>query len=208
MEKDDIPSAKARGLLLALILGYIIPTGIMYMPFLDIETQQLLIAFWQPSPILVNILWYIFTKVIPSSETSKEDIIETRAYVNLIYATVIFVSAFTHVSVVVACLTSSRPDVGLSSVMLPFHRDEWTMDEALLFIFQIDFWVIFAAALTACYISIWDLSSLGLTTMGIWGGIFELSTVAVLLGPGAAVGLGWYWREKGMYQAAQKLKKT
>lgn len=181
----------------------------MYLPFLDVHTQQALVAFWQPCPLLVNLLWYIFKYAMPPrSEDENREADESRFSVNLIYAITMLASAFAHIATVVACLTSRHPDINLSNVLIPMTRESWNMDQSLHFIFQIDFWFIVAAALVACYTAIWDLAFLGATTVGVWRGVFELSTVAVVLGPGAAVGLGWYWREKGMWQVAEKTKKN
>ncbi|KAK5162735.1 uncharacterized protein LTR77_011218 [Saxophila tyrrhenica] len=209
-DSHSIPPTTARGLLPALLVGYVVPTTLMYLPFLDIDTQQFMVALWQPSPFFVNILWISYTRLAGAADDSQvgqgsrgngEKTVKT------LYVSSAVISAVVHVGVIGICLTSNDPQQSLWDVFMLENRESWSMSQALLFIFQIDFWIIFAASIACACIVVWDLHSLGLTTLGMVQAFAVIAFVSVVLGPGAALSGVWYWRE-GMLGKKAKKKST
>lgn len=78
------------------------------------------------------------------------------------------------------------------------------MSQALLFIFQIDFWLIIVSGLLWSYISIGDLFELGMTNIDAATGGFLIVFVTTLAGPGAAISMTCIWKEDRMRNAATK----
>ncbi|KAI7208543.1 hypothetical protein KC333_g9100 [Hortaea werneckii] len=54
-------NAYAEALLPSLVLGYLLPTGLIYLPYDDWSLTQAFIAAWQPAPLFVNLLLVVFT---------------------------------------------------------------------------------------------------------------------------------------------------
>src|SRR3954451_17944183 len=95
-----IPVAYAKALLPALVLGYLIPTIAVYIPFSDpnMYLTQGLVALWQPTPFFVNLLLFVFTSFSGKSASESKSV-NKRAetmYLNRISLTLFAVSAITH----------------------------------------------------------------------------------------------------------------
>jgi len=202
-DSRQVPLSYAKSLLPALVLGYLVPTILMFLPYSDANlwTTQGMIALWQPCPFFVNvILWALSTvnaSLDASTEESKPSLGDVE-YLGSTYTVVFVVSALTHMGTVLVCLMSSDPHHSFGNVFLPRSSDAPSLTAALGGIFQVDFWIIFAASLAWACLAVWDLKRLGKTdiSLGKVAALMAAGTVAV--GPAATVTGVWYWREHAM----------
>lgn len=202
-----VPLPQAKALIPALLIGYVVPTTLMYLPFLGIETQQFMVALWQPAPLFVNGLWAVGSWISAGTERPEQNKKNSEKYVKAVYLLSGVVSAIVHLGVMWTCLTSDNPAVNLGEVLVPVERSTWGMATSLLFVFQVDFWVIMAAGLVAAWVVVWDVHHLGLADVGTGKIVAVTIVVAVVLGPGAAISGVWYWREGKLRQAVPRGKR-
>ncbi|KAK1750462.1 hypothetical protein QBC47DRAFT_121375 [Echria macrotheca] len=204
--KRQLSPAVAKALLPATLLGYFIPTVLLYLPWHrvsdnPIDLLQILIAVWQPAPALPNLLIQLFTfgKTVAPASSSSRDAQKQRSQIRRLYAIAGVLSVTTHFLMAWLCAASTDPRVSFSSVLLPDRatRGRDAM-HGLLWIFQIDFWVCFVSTLLWSWVAVVDVmqdggkqaSWMNILSVGLLGGL-----VSVVLGPGTAVAAGWYWME-------------
>src|SRR5690349_294739 len=60
----------ARALLPSLVIGYLLPTLALYVPYGNVFTTQGVVALWQPSPWMVNILLVALSTVFSAGQSS------------------------------------------------------------------------------------------------------------------------------------------
>ena len=199
-------AAKAQGLFIAYWIGYVIPTVAIYLPGLTADTRQVLVAVWQPAPLYVNLLWELFARFLPSTdiERPKEEFSDPTYWIKCLHSSAIFTSMIFHWIMVFNCIFSSNQEVTFLNVLIPQGRDQYKMGEALLFIFQVDFWIIIVAGLLWAYISVGDLFELSMTNIDAATGGLLMFFIMNLLGPGAAISLVCIWREDRLRAAASK----
>jgi hypothetical protein len=176
---------------------------LMYAPNIDIMTRQFFVAFWQPSPIFVNIIWVSLSAILP--ERQRKGPSDSRSHIEATYVVSTAISAVVHVGVIAACLMSNDPDVNIAKVLLPGTRDHNSMGKAMHFIFKADYWIIVGAALASCVIAAWDLRYLGLSKASFLRPVALLIAAAVAVGPGAAYSAFWCFREKQMHKVKSKV---
>lgn len=189
----SLPLDKAKTLLPAVFFGYLLPTLLVYYPFSDIDSTMIVVAFWQSTPIVVNLLWYGFSSLI-SSESGLDANADLRHVSRALLAPVILCSA-AHGYVLYRCLSPNDPNVTLTSVFLPRQWAGMQFDEAVHFIFQVDYSVIFLATTIWSIQSVidvkrWadeDVSAIGASILTLLG--------ASISGPAATLCAVWYWRE-------------
>lgn len=202
-------AASAQALFLAFWIGYVIPTVAIYLPGLDADTRQVLVGFWQPAPLYVNLIWFVLARTLPGAEIErpKEEFSDPTYWIKCLHTSAVFTSMISHWIMVYNCIFSKNPDVTFINVLIPLSREEWTMSQALLFIFQVDFWLIIASGLLWSYISIGDLFELGMTNIDAATGGLLMFFITTSLGPGAAISLTSIWREDRLRNAALKSEK-
>ena len=192
-----MPTPRAKALPPALLVGYVLPTILMFQPFQSIWTQQFMVALWQPSPLFVNAIWWLLPIVFPSkgSASAKRVSSNDKGHLKPVYLTATVISATVHIAVLATCLRSENAELSLWNVFVATKWEKRPMSQALHFIFQIDFWIIFAASILFCYVAIFDLTATRMIDVGMIKPIGLLTLCTVLLGPGAALSAFWYWRE-------------
>ncbi|KAI0833112.1 hypothetical protein F5Y06DRAFT_182414 [Hypoxylon sp. FL0890] len=208
----EVPSSYARALLPATVLGYLVPTvALYYVPLSDVKTVQYLTAFWQPSPIYVSVLLLLFSFLAPSSSPSTGAKNGDVKHLKRVYLIAGLVSAVAHVSTLYSCLTSDNPQLSLSYVFLP-NRALWkdSMTLGLHYIFQIDFWCAFGAALFWCWIVVYDiLRILGKPGVGdLVKTVLGIGFVTILAGPGTTIAMVCDWREDRLVMIESGVKGT
>lgn len=205
-KSHELPAASAQALFIAFWIGYMIPTIAIYLPGLGSETRQLLVAVWQPCPWYVNLIWAVLARTLPSEDTErpKEEFSDPTYWVKCLHTSTVLTSMVFHWIMIFNCLFSKNPDVTFINVLLPLERPEWSFSQALLFIFQVDFWLIIAAGLLWAYISVGDMFELGMTNIDAATGGVLIFFVITILGPGAAISMVGIWREDRMRNAASK----
>ncbi|KAJ5094293.1 hypothetical protein N7456_010154 [Penicillium angulare] len=198
-----VPAAKF--ILPALVIGFIVPTILIFFPFKDPIIHQGIIAFWQPAPLLVSCLTMIFAiaeTMISSALGWKKDYSRSPnndvPHLKMIYQATGLVSACLHLSLIIGCLLSAE----LSLTRLFFPENSFapvnTLGDGVFVFFQNDFLLVTAACLLWFLLSIWDMNRSGLSDIDLRVALSTLVVGYVVIGPGATAATVWLWREKVM----------
>jgi hypothetical protein len=196
----EVTTSYAKAILPSVILAYLVPTFLMYIPWDDVVLLQNLTAFWQFGPLLVNVLMWIFSYALrdPSTTASNRVSGTDIKHLNRIYATSALVTAVNHIGTLYICLTSSNPQLSLSYVFLP-NKDIWKTTTALgvHWIFQCDWWGTFVSSFLWCWLSIFDVQRLAgySSVASVVQAFIIIALSTVVVGPGTMVAGVWYWRE-------------
>lgn len=191
----------AKALLPSLVLGYLLPTILMFIPFQhpNLDVTQGIIAIWQITPLLVNLLIFIIERVLRAGAVelapSTHSLVVTK-YLNRIYLTCATVSAVTHIAIMSICLRSLDPQTSFrNAIFFVSVRDNMSMAEALHYIFQVDFWIIFTAALTGAYLTLLDLKQSKKIDLSMNKVAVAIVPAVTFLGPAATLAYIWHRRE-------------
>lgn len=200
----QIPTAYAKALLPSLVLGYLLPTIAMYLPFSDPQLQltQALIAFWQPCPLLVNILLVIFATAYGKGPASKEKTAprtDTLKYLDRLYMLCFITCAIVHIGTMLLFLFSTNPHISFTQALIHLPTNKrLTMAACLHYVFQVDLLIIIGSALIATYLTLLDLKKAGLTEISLLNSALGMLVGTVFVGPAATISGVWYYREHGM----------
>ncbi|CAO2649427.1 Nn.00g068120.m01.CDS01 [Neocucurbitaria sp. VM-36] len=196
-----VPLPYARVLLPATIFLYAIPTIALFIPGSSISTIQNLLAFWQVTPILVNVpLWFASLFVSSARTAASKTRNADLSYLKSLYILVFVISVAAHWFTIYGVSTSTNPEVSLSAIFLP-NASTWktTLDNGLLWIFQWD-WIIDAITFVLpAWIAVYDVQRLmyGAATSGqLIQAAIVIMVLTLLGGPGAAMSAVWAWREE------------
>ncbi|KAJ5112244.1 hypothetical protein N7532_000289 [Penicillium argentinense] len=192
----------ARFILPALIVGYIVPTVLLFFPFNNPETRQGIIAFWQPAPVLVSCFTYVFAGIEEATKKAsgckKSTSENSISHLRTIYQTTGVIAACVHLSVVTGCLISG--DLSLTRLFIPrdsFGQVGRLVDGVLIF-FQNDFLLVTVASFLWSLVNISDLYRSGLSNVNWRTGVCALFAGFVFIGPGATVAALWFLREEAI----------
>ncbi|MBV35867.1 MAG: hypothetical protein CMP47_10535 [Rickettsiales bacterium] len=200
-ESRQVPLAYAKALLPALVIGYLVPTILMFFPYSEKNywTTQGMVALWQPSPWFVNAILWACSSFYASSGSEAEDTVAPLVdvkYLGSIYSVALIVSAISHVATMSVCLFSGDLQHSFSHVFVPGSlTNDTPLFDALRMIFQVDFWIISAASLVWAYLAVWDLKRIGKTDVSLIQTTAAILLGSIVVGPAAAVTGVWYWRE-------------
>lgn len=196
-----VPIRYAKALLPSLLVGYLLPTLAMYLPFPDpdLSLTQGVIALWQVTPLLVNLLLLGVSTACGKEVTApSQNLRPAPGYVKYLrrtYITCFIISAVAHIATVATCL-SSAPQLSLTEVLIRVpipHR--LSLAGGLHYIFQVDFLIIFATALGASFLTLWDLKRTGRSDLSLWKAALAMAVGVFLVGPAAVVAGVWFIRE-------------
>ena len=181
----------------------------MFLPYSspNMWTTQAMVALWQPCPLYVDILIWVFSKFSSSATTmspphqqgikrSSRD--ADIPYLTRIYISSCLVTAVSHLTILYLTLFSSNPSYSFKRMFLhPTSHSSTSMSlvQGIHAIFQADFWIIFAGSLIWAFLGVWDLKRVGNTEVSLWAAGGMMVVGAVLVGPGAVVAGVWCWRE-------------
>ncbi|KAJ5287811.1 hypothetical protein N7478_003497 [Penicillium angulare] len=198
-----VPAAKF--ILPALVIGFIVPTSLIFFPFKDPIIQQGVIAFWQPAPLLVSCLTMIFStaETIVSSALGWNKYCPRKPnndlpHLRMIYQVTGVVSACLHLSLIIGCLLSA--ELSLTRLFVPesSFAPVGTLADGVFIFFRNDFLLVTAACVLWCLLSIWDMNRSGLSEIDLRIALGALVVGDVVIGPGATAATVWLWREKMM----------
>jgi hypothetical protein len=201
----SVPLPYARLILPSTILLYLVPSLAIFYPGHSITTLQTILAWWQFTPMLVNVpLWFAAPSVPDAPATGKARTADAQ-YLKVIYYTVFFVSLASHWVTIFFVTSSENPSVSLLRVFVPSPA-RWltSYDNGLLWIFQWDWLVCALMYLIPAFVAICDLQRLlpDLDTDSLSDrmqmAVYIVCALTVLGGPGAAVAGVWGWREEQM----------
>ncbi|KZL67421.1 fad binding domain-containing protein [Colletotrichum incanum] len=196
-----IPSLVARVLPVAMCLGYVIPTILMFIQYGDNVVQQNAIAFWQPSPVYVSVLTWSFSGILRyvSSTTKSLDweIFENKDLFSLKigYAICFFTTATLHICVLVYAHFS--PSVSFFTAFLDLPNvATMSLGNDLAGFWKYDMLLCFGAVAIWCLYSVYELRRLGYVTTQTAIVVAVLNLLGhILVGPGATYAALWAWRE-------------
>ena len=207
-----VPLPYARVILPATVLLFVIPSIALFVPGSSLVTLQNLLAFWQLTPVFVNIpLWFAspFVSSAPAATASKTRNADLP-HLRFLYAVVFFISVAVHWFTIYGISTSTNPELSFSSVFLP-DASKWktTLDWGLMWIFQWD-WIIIAVAahFLPAWIAVYDVQRLlqgGATSVQLMQGAGTIAALTLLGGPAAALAAVWGWREEKLAVIGKRL---
>lgn len=207
----QVTTSYAKALLPSLVIGYLLPTIAMYLPFSDpdLSVTQGLVALWQFTPLIVNLLLFVISaaygKEPATSKKAASPPSDDVKYLNRLYLTCFTVAAMAHVGTIVMCLLSTHPQMALVYALFRVPvSNRLSMVGGLLYIFQVDFWIIFTAAVAGAYLALWDLKRIGFTDLSLSKAAVVMMVGVVFVGPAATVVGVWYMREHVMVQNDKK----
>lgn len=199
----EVPIQFARSLIWAVMLGYALPTTLMFLPWKGSFTIQNFEALWQPSPMFVPLicsaLGYCLTRKYNLKQVSRK---ASETFPDIPHLKKLYVvSGALGIVLHIYCLAKilSSPDISMGSVFWPdFAAQPKEFGEALRSIFLADFWGFHLATYAWLCMAAWDLKRMGRTTadIGKVSALIALGTIA--MGPGATMSAVWYWREQAL----------
>ncbi|TGJ80974.1 hypothetical protein E0Z10_g7794 [Xylaria hypoxylon] len=203
--------AHARGLLVSVGIGYLLPTLAMYTPGLSTATIQFLVFLWQPSPAFVNILLFASSLLLSSTAPKSAKSPDVK-HLKRVYAAAAIVCAINHFATLYVCATSSHPQLSFEYVFLP-NRDLWMQSTTagLHYIFQVDWWGCFIPTLLWAWVAVYDvhrvlLGGASATQLVKWA--IYIVGLTVALGPGGMLAVVWSWREDRLVMIESGIRGT
>jgi hypothetical protein len=214
----QVPLSYARAILPAVLVGFLLPTILLYLPYSapDMWTTQAMIILWQPSPWFVDILTWTLSKLFSDKSTAHSTVTTgTRAadlsFLRNIYAAAILVTTSMHFWIVYLCTFSPNPEHSFRRLFLHptgYRPVEMSLAQGLHAIFQADFWIIFAASVAWAYLAVLDLQRVGIAkNTSLVGMAVSMMLGSLVIGPGAVVAAVWWWREGRMAEAEERIEK-
>lgn len=191
----QLPLGYAKALMYAHVLGYLLPTVALFLPFSDpdLSTTQLLVANWQPCPLYVSVILVLTAQVFGDAGESTKFPESDLLHVKSMYAYSFIVAAVSHIALLIRC---SQAQWTLSDVFVPqMLSTNQSVGGLIYYIFQLDYIFIFASAVVAAYVTMVDLRELGTSNVSLLVAGIGLIIGTVLAGPGATVAAVWWWRE-------------
>lgn len=203
----EIPLEYAKSLLPALLLGYLLPTWLMFHQWSSQRTTQIMIAIWQPSPIYVNVILIVLSRFFKEKQHSNPLAARERpdiVYLKVVYAICFSVSLVLHIGTLFLLL-SPKSELSLSTVVpLSFRFLSGSFVDAIHYIWAWDFVIGFLATVSWCLLAQWDLWRVGMTNVTVGQGATVMALALIFLGPGATISAFWYWREMTMARTVFK----
>lgn len=202
----EISLPYVRSILPAVLIGYVVPTILMFWPWKSLSTVQAMTALWQPAPIAVQVLVTIFASLYGTSRKSPighhreaNAAPQDLKHLRTIYSVVFVLGAVLHLGVVYTLATSTNPELSFKAVFKPnWTAERQTHGEGLRNLWLPDFYGLFISTTFYCGAAVWDLNRVGQTSVNIYKACIILVLGSVVVGPGAAMAACWYWRELAM----------
>ncbi|KAK4891341.1 hypothetical protein LTR27_009995 [Elasticomyces elasticus] len=202
----EVPIQYADSMIWAVIMGYTIPTIVLFLPWSHPFTLQNIESFWQISPLLVPLFCTILAFFHPSQRSGafQQPRKATESFHDLHSLKRLYIiagggGALFHMYCV--GMVIHDPELTLSSVFWPdFSTQEKTLGEGVKFMFLIDVWALELATYIWSCQAVWDLKRVGRANAHIPKAMALIAAGTAILGPGAAVCTVWYWRETRLAQ--------
>ncbi|KAK1657895.1 hypothetical protein BDP55DRAFT_638305 [Colletotrichum godetiae] len=204
--RKAVPVEYAKALLPATLLGYFLPTVLMFLPWSEAETAQYWETFWQPYPCYVPLLTMLLGMInrwqrsLSAKEKRlprvKDEPTDSASLKQLYFVTGIL-GVFLHWSVLLTILSDAA--LSFAGVFSPTYSvNPMPLDQAFLNIFVVDFWGFFIASYVWCIGAVWDLRRVGRADVNVVNASLIILLAHLGLGPGAAMSAVWYWKEERM----------
>lgn len=195
-----ISKSVARAILPALLLGYVFPTILVFLPIKDLKVRQNTTIIWYLWPVHVSAATLFLARFYRRSDLSGPSKIarykrDELVYLRRVHLITFSITSIVHVSTVYLCLRS--PTFSLSQIFIPSF---WTsslqsLQEQDVNMFRLDMLIFIVASLVWLIFSMGDITRIGLSTVS-WGkAAILISLGSFVIGPGAMAAAVWYWRE-------------
>jgi hypothetical protein len=185
------------------MIGYTLPTILMFLPWKTPYTIQIFESLWQPSPMFVpllcSILGYFYVRrhnIVYVPRKAKQIFPDVQHLKNL-YVITGTLGLMLHVYCLANILSSS--DISLKSVFWPdFTTQPKAFGEGLRSLFLADFWGFYVASYAWLCMAVWDLKRMGRTAVDVGKASVLIALSSIIIGPGATMSAVWYWRENAL----------
>ncbi|KFY43105.1 hypothetical protein V494_02099 [Pseudogymnoascus sp. VKM F-4513 (FW-928)] len=204
----EVPIKYAGSMIWAVMIGYTLPTIVLFIRWDDPFTLQNIEALWQLSPMFVPLLCTIFAYFHPSKRSrvtqqprKANEVSSDIAPLKRLYVVTGILGLLFHVYCVVRAYYD--PELTISAVFWPdFISQEKTLGEGVKFMFLIDVWALEIATYVWSCQAVWDLKRVGRSNADIPKAATLIAVSTVILGPGATLCAVWYWRETRLAKAS------
>lgn len=198
----EVPLQYAATLKWAL-LGYVLPTVLMFYPWASPERIQNFESLWQPSPMFVPLLCGLFGSLyaarhkIKHTQRVAHETFPDIAHLDTLYLGSAVLGFLLHIWMLVRISRAS--DMTFSSVFWPdFSPQPKELGEGLRALFMADFWGFHVATFGWLCMAVWDLKRVGRSNVSLANAVALILAGNFVIGPGTTMSLVWYWREKAM----------
>lgn len=197
--KDNrmVPLGDAKVLLPAIGLGYIAPTLALFLP-LSTGAHQTVVRIWQLFPIWTTIAHRVLKATVKDT-TNRDRIDAPTKDLPLLRLAYLLAGCASGTIYIWLNVTSPRSwqsnwQEALTAVTHPNARGSGPASQILV----LNHVVALGSSLVWVLLNFRDLKKANKTELSSVKLVIGLSAIAVLFGPGAALCLGWYWRERIM----------
>lgn len=120
-----VPAHYVKVILPSVVIGYVLPTMIMFVPWTSQATTQTFEAVWWASPMITSLLTFVggmlLKKLVPPPIKTPHAADEPKdlPYLKRIYFTTFTIGVALHLGVSFGVFLSSNPNISLSSVFIP-----------------------------------------------------------------------------------------
>ncbi|KAH7385692.1 FAD-binding domain-containing protein [Pyrenochaeta sp. MPI-SDFR-AT-0127] len=193
----------ASTLIWAVVIGYALPTLLMFLPWKDPYTIQNFETLWQPSPMFVPLICsaagFIYARAFNLTPTplKAKQTFPDIPHLQRLYITTGILGFLLHVY----CLSKiiSSPNMSLVSVFWPdFSSQPKVLGEGLRSLFLADFWGFYVATYAWLCMAVYDLKRVGRTDVDVGRSSVLIALGNFVVGPGATMSAVWYWRENAL----------
>jgi hypothetical protein len=189
----------ARAILPAVLVGYLLPTIMVFLPFIDSSLRAKIAASWYLWPVYMGSVTLVLSQIYRRSDVSDTSRIEQEngealVYLKKAYLASCAIASLAHISIIYMCLSS--PAISLRQVFVP-HLDTTTdsLREFTFNQFRLDMLIFIIASLAWLVFTVGDIIRIGISTVSWFKATILICLGSVIIGPGGTAAAVWYWRE-------------
>lgn len=180
----------------ALLVGYFIPACAMFF-WPDLRERQAWLFLWQLYPVCISLVYHAVTITLLASRTGDPPIAKK------LHRDLILVRLSVGLPVVLACTvwmwTRLASPSGLADIFIPSVAPSSALPDFTAFCGQFLRWdAIFVLGPTMVWVGymLTESKNAGLLDVGWIKLSLGALAITAMVGPGATIGLGWWWREE------------
>jgi hypothetical protein len=168
---------EGQAVLPAMLLGFLLPSTLMFAPFLSSLARQYLVIIWMFFPLYIVIIQHTFSRIFPKGIKFSS--------INTLWKVSFALCASTHLLVLGVCVAGMA---SISSVFNFRSGPSLSVEDSNYNMFLCNLYVTFGAGLLWSFVSFLDLQRFGLAGKQDGLVIASYMTVGTLLvGPGAVI---------------------
>ena len=194
-----VSKSAARAILPAMMVGYLLPTITVFLPFIDSSLRAKIAASWYLWPVYIGFATLLLSQIYRRSDISGNSKIEQEngevlVYLRRAYLATCAIAGFAHISTIYMCLRS--PTISLRQIFIP-HLSATTdsIQELNFNQFRLDMLIFVIASLAWLVFSVGDIIRIGISTVSWFKATMLICLGSVVIGPGGTAAAVWYWRE-------------